>query len=122
MNSTISSIIQNWVESSGIYSFEIRLALNVDPKEIVPTDSIMHYNFIIEVRGFFEDKACKKPIKLHHEEVLDIDDSNVTQQYTNNFIKRLDTFTQTAYDSFKEKLASFDQPIISSDPLHMNPI
>ena len=96
MNSTINSIIQNWTKSSGIYSFEIRLAKNVDPNGRVPTNSIVHYNFIIDVRGFFEDKACTKPIKLHYEEVLDIEDSNVTQQYTSNFIKRLDSFTQSA--------------------------
>lgn len=121
MNPAISSIIQNWTKSSGIYSFEIRLAINVDPNGTVPMNSIVHYNFIIEARGFFEDKGCTKPIKLHYEKVLDIDDSNITQQYVNNFIKRLDSFTQSAYASFKENLTSFDQPIISTDPLHMDP-
>ena len=117
MNPTILSTINNWTKG-GIFSFEKRLSIKVDPSGRVPSNTLP-YNFIIDVNGLFEDEAHTKPIKLHYEKVLDIDDLDMTPQYASAFAKRLDSFTQSAYASFKQILASYEELIFTSDPLHM---
>lgn len=119
MNPTITNTINAWKKASGEYSYETRSNYNINAPQKVSMGSIIPMNFSIDVKGFFEDAALTKPITLYFQDVLTIDDQDMTQTYANQFTARLNQFTANAYNYFKNHLSTFPQPTYTSDLLHM---
>lgn len=119
MNPNIETIIKNWLTQTNLFSFESRYSIPITTPPYVSNPNYLWLNFVIEVGGFFLDEKHKKPIKLHHERAISVDKDNTTEQYHEDFKRDLNLLQAEAYASFEEKLKSYDQPIYTSDPLHV---
>lgn len=119
MNPSINTAIDDWAKAPTSYSFEKRLHIPINVSQISDNAPFVEFNFIIEVSGFFLDKECKQPVKLHHERVISIDRNNMDSQYVEDFRKDLKLLTATAYAEFEKILSSQPQPTYTSDPRFM---
>lgn len=119
MHPEIERIIENWLKPRGFYSFESRFRIPDTTNKYPDNPDFLWINFIIEVSGFFLDEEHTKPIKLHYERLISIDKNNSYEQYHEDLRRDLNWLESTAYAQFDELLHSYDQPIYTSDPLHM---
>lgn len=115
----IQSVIDEWTKSRGPFSFEIRIHPPVNPSSITSNTPIVDLVFIMDVSGFYEDKECTKPIKLHSEKLISIERHNSNQEYADKLRKDLDLFTDESYSQFQELLASYPDKTYTSDPNFM---
>lgn len=117
MNPKIQSIIAKWQTSNGRFSFEKRLPILLNKTADLSAAPIILITFIIDVDGFFLDESCTIPVKLHKERTISIDNLNNSDQYSEDFQRDLNLFTQAAYEEFQQILSSFDH-VNTTDPLH----
>lgn len=96
---SVASIIDTWAHQEGPFGPEIRIHPTVN------VDQDFHYvNFIIELRGYFQDPQLTIPIKLHHERVISVDPFCTNAQYLEDFKRDLEVFTTEAHCQFQKIL------------------
>jgi len=121
INLEIKNTIGKWIGEAGQrFSFEGRYALPATSVQMAANSGFEYLVFIIEVSGFFYDEKHTKPIKLHYERTISIDNTNQSQQYFDDLRRDLNLLTEAAHESFFKIISERPQPVYTSDVLYMN--
>lgn len=118
----IARVIKEWKEGERNYSYETRGLFR--PVQIPSGEFLLQFYIVID--GFFEDPDYKKPIKLLYQsnifltKTLNTLEDSVRDDIDSPALQSLlEAFTKQAYQSIKDRLASYTQ-VYTSDIIYMD--